>query len=83
VEDPAVFTRVRFPGFGVQVVVAEDVTEVSPVSDAVAVLLSVVQAAALDGTLVLTVTVAEAPGASVEGEQVSVLDEIEQPAPVL
>jgi hypothetical protein len=72
------------PGGGVQVVEANAVMFATPVADAVAVLLRVVQALILPtGAVVVTVTADEAPGAKVPGEQFSVPLVIEQAAPEL
>jgi hypothetical protein len=82
VDDPVVFVILRIGG--VQLVEAFAVCEVSPVAPAAAVLLRVVQRLLLPvGTLVLTVTIEEAPAASVPGEQVSVPLVTVQAAPEL
>jgi hypothetical protein len=82
--DPAVLVIPRVPDGGVHMVEAAAIIDVSPVADAVAVLLSVVQALMLPaGAVVVTVTADEAPGASVPGVQVNVPLVIEQVAPGL
>jgi hypothetical protein len=74
----------RVAGGGVQVVEADAIMAATPVADAVAVLLRVVQALKLPaGAVVVTVTADEVPGASVPGEQFSVPLVIEQFAPEL
>jgi hypothetical protein len=83
VADPAAFVMRRAPAGGVHAVEAFAVMFAKPAADAVAMLLSVVHAARLPlGTLVLTVTVDEAPGASVPGEHVSIPADMEQVVPL-
>jgi hypothetical protein len=83
VADPAVFVTLSVPVGGVQAVEALAVMFATPVAEAVAVLLRVVQAMRLAGTVdVVTVTVPKAPGASVPAEQFSVPPRIEHDTPV-
>jgi hypothetical protein len=79
VGDAAVFRRLRTGS--AQAVEAVAVALGTPVADAVAMFVRVVQALVVVGIFELTVAVYEAPGASVPGVQVSVPLKIEQLVP--